>query len=354
MRELREAIYGGDPRSTAPGAIDPEEALDRSAFDGRRKIVQAVDGGTPVAQAVARISPDLEDADGRPVGTIGHFDSRLDSRAACTVLEAAVDWLVERGAGRIVGPMNGDVWHGYRFSVGPHDQAPCLMEPYNPSHYPVFWNDAGFEVCKTFHTKYGEDLEGAADQLERGLESAREAGYTLTSLAEADVEDPVAPVFRMLTAAFQAKEFVTPIAESTFRELYGGLEAILDPDLVWFARDPDGAPAGFVFGLPNYHEAVAAMNGAPAPVEKFAFLWNARPETAALHTIGVAPQHRETGLAYALAHKLYSTAASKGYRGIYGLLIEDGNPSSRLGAGFADVVRRYALFEYDLERGEHS
>lgn len=345
LARFHEEVYAGDSRWIPPSDSERRAALTRSKFDGRRRIFQAVAGDEPLAQAVARVSPELDGASGAPLGFVGNFESRRHSAAAQVVLEEAIQWLFDEGVDTILGPVDGDIWHGYRLNLGPREAPPCLLEPYNPDYYPVFWNDVGFDVRQSFLTKYGVNVGGAAEILEAPLNEARDAGYRFESFDPDRFDREIERIWRLTLGVLRGKELFTEISLSEFRDLYEGLNKIVDPELIWFARSPEGDDVAFVFAIPNYHRAVAAMKRRPGVIGRLAFLWEGRPATAALHTIGVVPEHRGNHLSYALAQRLYGRAHSRGYEAIYGLLIDEGNRSSKLGAGLGETIRRYALYE---------
>ena len=49
--------------------------------------------------------------------------------------------------------MDGDTWHRHRLNVGPFDDPPFLLEPYNPPYYPEIWEEAGFQVLARYFSK---------------------------------------------------------------------------------------------------------------------------------------------------------------------------------------------------------
>ena len=64
---------------------------------------------------VARVSPTLKDSTGQPIGTLGFFAAHNEPEIARQLLAKACDWLRERNCQTIIGPLDGDTWHQYRF-----------------------------------------------------------------------------------------------------------------------------------------------------------------------------------------------------------------------------------------------
>ena len=318
----------------------------REFLRAQRAWVAAVDD-YPVARLVARRSPALQDDEGRPLGLLGFFEA-LDGpegkEGALRLLAEGVAWLRETGAGRIVGPMDGDTWHRHRLNVGPFDDPPFLLEPYNPPYYPEIWEEAGFQVLESYFSKQVETA-AVATHLEPRATAARDAGYTLRALDLSRFTEELRLLYRLSRVVFADNFLYTEILEEDFLALYAGSKALLDPDLVLFARSPQGEDAGFLFAYPDRFRAVAAMRGRRGLFAKLRFLRH-RAETNAVDfkTLGVLPEHRRAGVAALLMHEGHLRAQGKGYRTANHCLFREGNPSGGLDGGAGRVLRRYHLY----------
>jgi GNAT superfamily N-acetyltransferase len=351
---LRKTVYGDDPRHLDPGHAAELASLDRPDFRGRQRALVAREDGEPVARAVARLSPALRDPAGRPYGVIGLFEALDRPAAAVELLRAAVGRLREEGAGEVVGPMDGDTWHRYRLNVGPHDEPPFLMEPYNPAYYPEHWRAAGFEVLEEYYSKRVDDLAGAAEQLAPALDGALAAGYRLEPLRPDRFDAELGRLHRLSRRIFAGNFLYTDISERRFVALYAGSRRLVDPELVRFAVAPDGTDAGFLFALPDRFAAVAALGGRRGPLAALRFLLaRRRPvDTVTLKSLGVVEEPRRSRLGSALLGHAYRTALGKGYRRANLCLIQGGNPSGRLDGGLGRVLRRYHLYRFAGLPGE--
>ena len=80
----------------------------------------------------------------------GHPDAKTEQAAVSAnaqkwMIGAATRWLRDRHAvRRILGPINFDVWHGYRFMTRGFAEQRFLGEPYNPPYYPELFERCGF------------------------------------------------------------------------------------------------------------------------------------------------------------------------------------------------------------------
>lgn len=319
----------------------------REFLRAQRAWVAAVDD-FPVARLVARRSPSLRDDEGRPLGLLGFFEA-LDGpegrEGALQLLAEGIAWLRETGAGRIIGPMDGDTWHRHRLNAGPFDDPPFLLEPYNPPCYPEIWEEAGFQVLESYLSKQ-VDLAAVVAHLEPRATAARASGYQLRPLDLGRFQEELRLLYRLSRVIFADNFLYTEISEEDFLALYAGSRGLLDPELVLFARSPQGEDVGFLFAYPDRFRAVAAMRGSRGLFAKLRFLRHrAEAEAVDFKTLGVLPEHRRAGLAALLMHEGHLRAQGKGYRLANHCLFREGNPSGDLDGGAGRILRRYHLYE---------
>lgn len=343
---LPRAVYRHDRWCCLPTEAAVARQLTLPDYAGRQRLLLALRDGAPAARVAARLSPGLRDAGGAPVGLLGLFEAHPDAEATEALLRAAASWLVERGAGRVIGPMDGDTWHRYRLAIGPFSSPPFLMEPYNPPYYAEMWLAAGFQPFETYYSKVVRHLQEAVDKTARIADRVLRHGYTLRALNPARWADDLRVLHSLSVEIFKRNALYTPIAWPEFLALYDGSRPLVDPAFVWFACTPDGREVGFVFAFPDNFRAVAAMHGRRTPWARLRFaLLRGRTHTLNIKTLGVLPACEGTGLASALMHRVYSSAVGRGFTAANLCLIRDGNASGRLDAGEGELLRRYVLYQ---------
>jgi GNAT superfamily N-acetyltransferase len=314
-------VYRGDPWYNAPARKDVRASLFRPDFAGAQKAWVAMDGNLPLARIVARRSPALRDGAGLPYGMLGFFEAVAGAKEAVgRLFDESVRWLKEAGAGEVLGPMDGDTWHKHRLSVGPWDDPPFLLEPYNPRYYPALWEAHGFEVLESYASKRVEPGLVAA-HLEPKRQAALDAGYRLRRLDARRLREELRRVYEMSRVIFARNFLYTDVPEEEFLALYSGARSLIDPDLVWFAEAPGGGEVGFLFAFPDRDTTVVNVK-----------------------TLGVLPEHRRSGLGAALMAQGHRTALEKGYRAANHCLFREGNPSGEMDGGTGRVMRRYHLY----------
>lgn len=339
-------LYGADPNYVVESPEKAQQSLFRPRFEGRQRAMLSCQDGDVAARVVARVSAELTDEHHAPIGMLGFFEAHDALELVRPLLHSAVEWLRAQGVGTIVGPMDGDTWHRYRFNVGPFEQPPFLMEPYNQPYYGQLWEQSGFAPLERYYSKV-TDARTAASALEPAHASVIRAGYRLRPLDLRNFEEEIGIIYRISTEIFASNFLYQPISLDDFLNLYRPARALIDPQLVLIAESPRGLPVGFLFAVPDYHRAVAAMRGRQHWWAKCRFLWNKRHARALnIKSLGVVESERRVGLAGALMHEAYRLAMLKGYPVANLCLIRDGNPSGRLDGNAGKVIRRYILYKY--------
>jgi len=317
LNRLRERVYAGDAGYRAPADETVRAELARPRFEAA--FLAAGPPERPEAFVAARVSPDLRDDAGRPVGLLGPFEALDRPETTAALLREAARGLRAKGAGQILGPISADTWHAYRVNVGPWDDPPFLLEPRNPPYAAALWENAGFVPFEGYHTKRVDDVAPVAELLGGKIEAAAARGYRFVPYRPERHDEELDRIYAISRVVFADNRLYTEIPRDEFRDLYRGARALIDPECVVFAVDPDGRDAGFVFALPD---PTGAVN---------------------VKTLGVLPEHRRAGLGGALTGLAYRVAVARGLA-VNLCLMHDDNVSSRLDGGRSRVLRRYVLY----------
>ncbi|MBL8888751.1 MAG: GNAT family N-acetyltransferase [Planctomycetaceae bacterium] len=351
--ELLERIRAFDPAMLIPTLASVERSMLRAKFARQVGFRYEEENGIAI-QLIARVSPTLRDTGQRPLGMIGFFAALPAQAATIRTLHAAVRWLEQQGCQTIIGPMDGDTWHRYRFNIGPPAEPPFLLEPTNPSYYPSAWEAAGFHVVETYHSKQVVDLPAVARLTEPAEQRALGLGYRFRPFDAGNFESELRRVYDLSVAAFRDNLYYDDLEWDEFLELYAPSRPLLNERLVWFALDSQDQPVGFLFCLINYVRAVQVMNHSRSVWAKLKFLWSRRYADAVnFKSIAVLPEHRRASLGAALMHQGYRESFRLGYRKANLCLIHDDNPSSKLDQARSTLLRRYALYQYGKNTEGH-
>jgi len=351
---LGQRLYAHDGRAVAEGGEFLREQLGVSkarAAAARAHFLGRVQGRV-AARVSAFVNDALRDDDGSAVGALGFFEAENEPALVADLLGCARRWLRDaHGISRAWGPINFDIWHGYRCMTRGFDVEPFAGEPYNKSYYPMLLEASGATVRHVWHSFEDGGAEQPAAIHRRGLgrlAELRAAGYRFAPFDARRLESELLKLHKLLCAAFRRFPAFTPIAERDFLCVTAPLAAALVPGGAWFLHEPDGAPCGFAIALLDLGEALRASQrqgtlraGAGAIAERAA-------SRILFHSIGVTPEaaERRLGLGRALVTQVLSHLLPEGYGRYVAPLISRGNTSRGLMGAPPRPSREYALYEW--------
>ncbi len=359
--DLEYRLYRNDPHWVPPlrrgrlrevGSDNPlfqRPGHDRTLFlahDGHRAV------GRPVGRLVAAVSPGLRDEDGAPVGTVGMFECIECPAAASALLAAGVEWLKEKhGIRRVWGPMNYDIWHGYRLMIRGFDERRFHGEPYNKPYYDAFFRSAGFEVAKSWKSVEITGSDRLAVLHDRGkdrLTRAKAQGYRFRTFDTGRFREDLRELHGLVTRAFRGFLGYTDITSDSFERLFAPDRRALDPRLITFVHDPAGRLVAFMGSFPDLAEAVASMGGRSGPRARLRFALRRRTvDRVLVYLLGSNDEERRkrSGLGRALGAHLVEQMRNAGYSSLIAALMADDSPASPLLAGQGTgSEREYVLY----------
>lgn len=265
------------------------------------------------------------------VGAIGHYAAD-DSDSGMKLLQAACGELKRAGCDLAVGPMDGNTWRTYRFTLDRDGAQTYFLEPDHPDEWPTHFTRAGFAMLAEYRSTVCNDLairDPRVDALECRLAAH---GVTVRPLATERLREELRAIHSVSLEAFAHAFLYQPIA---FDELYREYQPMferLDPALVLLA-ERDGEIVGFAFGVPDWCQAARGV----------------AVDTTILKTLATRPQRPLGGLGLLLMQRLHDAARRRGMRRvIHALIHEDNRLSLALSRHYAEPMRRYGLFAREL------
>ena len=334
----------GDFAAVRAGIVYP--APDDEVSAGAECLV-AYDAGRPVARLAMGVAPELHGAPG-PSGLVGWYEA-LDGEAGTALLVQARETLAERGAARVLGPMNGSTWKRYRLALPPEPGEPApipfLTEPVNPPGYPSQFLAAGFTVAAEYESRASLRPAGASaasSSPPAASDAPLAEGVRVAPLDPKRFDDALHEIFDLSAAAFADNLYYTPIGFGEFAAAYRKIRPLLDPELVRLARGADGKLLAFVFAFPDPFDRVpdvpAAGHASPDAAEP-------RGLRVVLKTLATAPEAQGTGLGRRLSEDVHRIAFARRAPSVVHALMQVDNTSTRISDRLrGEPFRRYALY----------
>jgi hypothetical protein len=358
--ELCRDLYRGDPGWIPPlerqvwAQFAPSFPFYSTPGNAHRHFL-ATAGGRPAGHVSAFVNHDLRDTDGTPVGAVGFLECLDDPALAAELLGAARGWLAaEHGLRRVWGPVQFDLWHGYRLMTHGFDTEIFFGEPYNRPWYPALFTHAGFTLRKRWSSVEVGDraaLEALGARSAAAHTRACAAGWRFAPIGLRDSVQ-ARELQLAIDNAYRGSLGFAPLSPGEFAGVLAGYAQALDPRFVLGARQSDGVLAGFALAYPDLARAVRAMGGHDTPAARLRFWWHARPRRRAVFfMIGVVAAQAGRGLGRALYHACLRELLAAGHGSVvFALLAEDSPGWWLLGAAKEPPRKQYALFSAEGER----
>jgi len=354
------ALYSGDTSWIPPfkkelrAQLSPEFGFYGKQGNLHRHFL-ATAGKNVVGRVSAMVNTDLRDKDRTPVGTVGFFECIHDYAVAKDLLEAATGWLHEEmGMNRIWGPMNFDIWHGYRFMTKGFDQKIFYGEPYNKPYYHDFFLRSSFIDKYYWDTVEITGRETLQRMVRRGAERHQQLvaqGYRFEPIRVSRFKDELRKLHSVLTASFRDFLGYTHIPFEEFERLFAEMRYAVHSRFVIFAYDENNVLAGFAGALLELSDAIRSMEGEGIMINKLKFLYRRRfVKRINFYIGGITPDEavKGSGLGRAGFSCVLQQILKEGYETVLFTLRARRNVShGLLGRNVPLPQREYALYEWN-------
>lgn len=276
----------------------------------------------PVGCVVASLDSRLK-INEEKVGTLGFFECEEDEEVSSRLLEAACQWLQEKGAHYVVGPMNFNTWNQYRFITEQSADPPFLFEPQHKPYYPKLWEAAGFTPKFTYYSGARSDFATLLPHTKPAYEAALKKGFTIRTFDTARLEEEMRVMHALTVKIFGKNVGFIPVSFEEYRYIYEPVGKAFDPSLTHFIAK-DEQVIGYSYSMPDR-------------------LFPERKRVV-LKTMGLLPEWQGQHLGAALAYAQHEEMQRQGCEEIIYALIADGNAISKMEYPGARIIRRYALY----------
>ena len=286
------------------------------------------------------------------LGFFGFFECIDDQDVANGLLEAARQWLAQRGLRAIRGPANPGLNYTHGMLIEGFDSPPTFMMPYNPPYYPRLVETYGFAKAQDMYAYYGH------------LDMLPKSSAKLGPLAEQIVERFNIHLRPMSTSRFleDVRSFLdiynrsmvdhwgfAPMSAAEVEHTAKSLRWLIVPELA-MAAEIDGKPIGAVFCLPDYNPRIRRIDGRLLPFGIFRLLAGKRKiKKIRLLAANVLPEYQRIGVGIVLLRALVPKSLEMGLEEVEYSWVMESNQLSRgsLEKGGAKRIKSYRLFDLD-------
>lgn len=260
--------------------------------------------GQLAAHAIVQLAKD------KPVIYVGYVESVADRGWAETLVQAALAEVGHERRGKsLFLPVDLSIWHTYRFKARGGEVLP--FEAASQPYYDKLFE--GLLPGVEGYSSYRFALPRIAES------SASRQPFSIRQFSAAQFSRDLRRVYEMSAAIFGDEHSLPSFEE--FCAIYGGAGATLDPRYILIAEEGERA-VGFIYAI---------RQGAAVYIKTF----------------GVRPGLQRHGVGTVLFDSICRNAAEDGCQTMYGLMIKNDRPITRLLPAGARRVSEYVLYRQD-------
>ena len=330
--ELPWKIYRDDPNWVPPllSMAYADIDVDNNPFYefARLGLFNGWRGSELVGRIAAIDNPRHNETHKDRVGFFGFFESENDEEVARALMDAAGNWLKERGKDAVRGPANPSVNAVYGLLVDGFDSPPVVLTPHNPAYYAGLIEGCGLEKAMDLWMWYlPTSIYGGikADKLPKKLTRVAKAvrkryGYTVRNPNLKDFDSEVAKLKKVYQEAWEKNWGAVPMTDHEIEHMVAELKRMADLDLIFFVEDRDGNVVGISITLPDLNQALIKAYprpGVPEPwtLIKLVWHWKVRGciKAVSVPVLGVLEPYRGRGVDALLMYETAQVGLSKGY-----------------------------------------
>lgn len=305
-------IYQNDPLWVPPLVLERLEYIDprKHPFYAHGSAVPllAYQGERIVGRILVSDDPNYNRQHQSNAGCFGMFESVNDQAVADALLDAAADWLRQRGRTELLGPIDYSTNYASGLLIHGFHMPPRIMMNHNPPYYMELLENWGLQKAKDLFAWWFVDSKDMLNKWSARSNRLKERGaITIRPFRVKDFEAEVARCKALYNQAWQNNWGFVPMTDEEFDHLGQNLRRFARPELLLLA-EVEGEAVGFSMTLPDLNEAIRPLNGRifrfGLPIGLFRLRRNyKRIRTARLVTMGVLDKYRRRGVAELLILK---------------------------------------------------
>jgi len=316
--ELPFSLYRDETHWVPPLRIAVKELLDRGKHpfyaNADAEFFLARQGGRVVGRIGAILDRNHNQFHQEKAGFFGFYESVNDVAVARALLERARQWVFERGAEFLRGPVNPSTNYECGMLIEGFDSDPMVMMTYNPRYYPVLLEQVGLRKAKDLLAYLSNantiDLKKIGRVADKVLATN---GVRVRPINMKDYAREVDKVWNVYRAAWSRNWGFIPMTREEFALMGKEMKMILKPELVLIGEVGDRV-VGFALALPDVNHALKPARGSLFPTGLLKILYYQRLiHNVRVLALGVVEEYRASGLAAGFYATLVRSARKLGF-----------------------------------------
>jgi GNAT superfamily N-acetyltransferase len=343
----------------------PPLKLERRMFLSRRmnaffshgdaKYMLARRGERVVGRITAQINHAFNDHRKKSWGWFGFIEFEDDPEVARALLDAAGDWLKQRGCERMVGPANFAMNDECGILIEGFELRPMISQPWHPPYYQRVLEEVGMTkamdllMWKLEVTERDKVLPVIWELAEK---AQSEHGIRVRPMRRRQLRKDMDSFAEVYNAAWSENWDFVPYTKKDLDGLAQELQLAFDRH--WFMiaeREDTGEVVGMAITVPDLNQVLAKMNGRLLPLGWWYFVRKSTiMDRVRVGWLGVKPAYQHTGVAAKLYQGHFDAAETTPQTGgEMGWILETNTAMNRgMEAMGGTVVKRYRMYEREL------
>jgi GNAT superfamily N-acetyltransferase len=286
------------------------------------------------------------------IGFFGHYECIDDPAAANLLLEAAENWLRERGMQAIRGQWNlvsqdiGFIYEGF-------DLQPTVLSSYNHRYYNDQMIHYGMKKARDL-VVYNCDL-GKGYKLPRRFFSftdkiAHHYGVKIRTINMKKLVEDTRIILQLTNESLKDNWGYYPVEETEAEHIAADLKMIIHPEVVFIAEIEE-KPIGYLLAIPDVNDILKNMNGKLFPLGIFKLLTGIKKlNRYRIWAMGILPEYQKRGVSVLMFCRLNDATASKGaYLEANWVLEDNALMNNALVKLEFDLVKKYRIYEKKID-----
>lgn len=315
------------------------------------KLFLAYDGNRITGRIAAIFNNNHNKYKNTTEGFFGFFDAENDGETAPALFETAEKYLKEKGAKKIIGPVNPSTNEHTGLLIEGFDSPPVVMMTYNKPYYLDLIEGLGYKKSVdllAYHLST-ETVDKRTIKLKETLLSRlKNNGITIRNINLKDFKAEVEKVLSVYNQAWAENTGFVPMTDKEFKYLAKDLKMILDKDFCMLAEH-HGKVIGFALAIPDVNQLqIKIKRGRLFPTGIFKLLFGLKKvDYVRVLALGVLPEYRKAGIEACFYSEIIEKAAAKKIRGGEASWILENNELMNNGLKKlnAKPYKKYRLFE---------
>lgn len=322
--DLPYRVYRGESHWIAPLRMAQKDILNTKKHPFYKtsdvELFLAGRDGRVVGRIMAILNRAHNEFHNERAGFFGFFEVENDKLAGAALLGAARDWVRERGATIIRGPMNPSTNYECGLLVEGFDLDPMVMMTYNPPYYAELLEGYGMTKAMDLYAyDIGVDYFNHSNKLQRVAERLRKkSNISVRPVNMKEFRNEVGIIRQIYNDAWSRNWGFVPMSEEEFDHLAKDLKQIVDPRVVLIAeqKTDGGKPraVGFLLAVPDINYALKRINGRLLPLGLLKLLWHSRKiGSIRVITMGGILELQNLGLGSIFLDEIYRRGPAAGF-----------------------------------------